>query len=103
VVLVLLRWKTVPQEYEETKKVAAAVVEASLLARLQQGDSIELWDAAFDAGLISFTADGSVLTSPTLSVEAARALRLEMRPRINLLTPNHEVMLQNHRTRHHFS
>jgi hypothetical protein len=62
-----------------------------------------LWDAAFDAGLISFTADGTVLTSPTLSVEAARALQLEMRPRLQSLTPNHELMLQNHRTRHRFS
>jgi hypothetical protein len=62
-----------------------------------------LWDAAFDAGLISFAADGSVLTSPTLSEEAARTLQLEMRPRLHSLTPNHEALLQKHRTRHRYS
>ena len=29
-----------------------------------------LWDAAFDAGLISFADDGSVLRSPSLAAEA---------------------------------
>jgi hypothetical protein len=62
-----------------------------------------LWDAAFDSGLISFATDGSVLTSPKLSEEAARALQLETRPRLHSLTPNHEALLQNHRTRHRFS
>jgi putative restriction endonuclease len=34
-----------------------------------------LWDAAFDAGLISFADDGTVLASPELSATARTAAR----------------------------
>lgn len=59
-----------------------------------------LWDAAFDAGLIGFTADGTPIVSPSLSGNAAAALRLEAAPVILGLTPQHEELLRRHRERH---
>jgi predicted restriction endonuclease len=56
-----------------------------------------LWDAAFDAGLISFTADGTPIVSPALSGNAAVALRLEAAPVLYGLTPQHEELLRRHR------
>jgi hypothetical protein len=41
-----------------------------------------LWDAAFDAGLISFADDGTVLRSPNLTAEAAAALNLDSATRL---------------------
>ncbi|MDP9049934.1 MAG: HNH endonuclease, partial [Acidobacteriota bacterium] len=59
-----------------------------------------LWDAAFDAGLVSFTADGVTLASPTLSESAALALSLAAQPVLHGLTPQHEVLLKRHRTKY---
>src|SRR5438105_12314738 len=35
-----------------------------------------LWDAAFDAGLVSFADDGTAVTTPRLTIASATALRL---------------------------
>lgn len=59
-----------------------------------------LWDAAFDACLITFTADGVPLPSPTLSESAALALGLATRPVLHGLRPQHEVLLKRHRAKH---
>lgn len=59
-----------------------------------------LWDAAFDAGLISFSDDGAPIASPALSPGAARALQLETSPVLTGLTPSHRFLLQRHRARH---
>jgi hypothetical protein len=59
-----------------------------------------LWDAAFDAGLISFTADGAVLASSSLSESAVLALGLANQPVLRGLTPRHEVLLNRHREKH---
>lgn len=59
-----------------------------------------LWDAAFDAGLVGFTADGVVITSCNLSSEAAVALLIETRHTLRGLAPPHEPMLRYHRERH---
>jgi hypothetical protein len=60
-----------------------------------------LWDAAFDSGLISFFASGTPIVSPSLSGNAAAALRLDADPILHGLTPQHEELLQRHRERHH--
>jgi hypothetical protein len=39
-----------------------------------------LWDAAFDAGLVSFAYDGTVLASPELSAAARTVLGIEKAP-----------------------
>jgi len=59
-----------------------------------------LWDAAFDAGVISFSDDGEVLRSPVLSEAAASALQLSPNLRLPSLTAAHRVNLQGHRTKH---
>jgi hypothetical protein len=59
-----------------------------------------LWDAAFDAGLVSFTADGVPLPSPTLSPSAALALGIVTHPVLHGLTPQHEALLKRHRANH---
>ena len=56
-----------------------------------------LWDAAFDADLVSFTADGIPLRSPALSESAALALGLATNPVLAGLTPQHEALLKRHR------
>jgi hypothetical protein len=59
-----------------------------------------LWDAAFDAGLVSFSADGVPLPSPTLSQSAALALGIVTHPVLHGLTPQHEALLKRHRAMH---
>lgn len=59
-----------------------------------------LWDAAFDAGLISFTINGIPVVSPSLSGRATSALRLDGAPVLRGLTPQHEELLRRHRERH---
>ena len=69
-----------------------------------------LWDAAFDAGLVSFGDDGTPLLALSLSAAAVAALALSAPsgiltdlPALTGLLPAHLVNLQNHRTRHSFS
>lgn len=59
-----------------------------------------LWDAAFDAGLISFADDGSVLRSPNLTAAAVTALTLDSAQPLQPLTDLHRVNLARHRARH---
>ncbi|ASR08865.1 restriction endonuclease [Rhizobium leguminosarum bv. viciae] len=57
-----------------------------------------LWDAAFDAGLISFDDDGKPVASPALSDIAAERLSLYTAPPLSL-TPAHRENLSWHRLR----
>ena len=59
-----------------------------------------LWDAAFDCGLISFADDGTVLSSPNLTSQAAEALKLVFAPVLQPLTDLHRANLARHRVRH---
>lgn len=59
-----------------------------------------LWDAAFDAGLVSFADDGTALASPELSAAARTALGLDSAPRILHLRDGHRTNLAVHRARH---
>jgi hypothetical protein len=61
-----------------------------------------LWDAAFDSGLVSFAADGTVLASPRLSIAAHTALGIERATRLPNLRATHRANLAAHRTRHCF-
>ena len=61
-----------------------------------------LWDAAFDAGLVSFGDDGAPLTSPRLSETAATALGLQAGGRLSGLTAGHRENLTWHRMRYGF-
>jgi hypothetical protein len=61
-----------------------------------------LWDAAFDAGLVSFANDGIVLTRPELSAAAGAALGIESAPRLPNLRDAHCANLAAHRARHGF-
>lgn len=56
-----------------------------------------LWDAAFDAGLVSFDDDGGAICSPSLTPAAAKALGAEQAPSISDLTPGHRTRLAVHR------
>jgi putative restriction endonuclease len=58
------------------------------------------WDAAFDAGLVSFADDGAALFSPTLSAAARTALGLS---EALSLTDQHRAKLAWHRARHGFA
>jgi hypothetical protein len=62
-----------------------------------------LWDAAFDAGLVSFADDGSVLASPNLSAAARIALGIDKTPRLLSLRDTHRANLAAHRARHGLS
>jgi predicted restriction endonuclease len=62
-----------------------------------------LWDAAFDAGLVSFADDGTVLASPELSAAARNALGIERAPQLTNLRDAHRTNLATHRARHGFS
>lgn len=55
-----------------------------------------LWDAAFDAGLISFADDGRAIASPRLSDAAAEKLALSTAIPLTL-TPEHRVNMAWHR------
>jgi HNH endonuclease len=59
-----------------------------------------LWDAAFDAGLVSFADDGTALASSELSAAAQTALGVDTAPRILNLRGGHRGNLVVHRTRH---
>jgi len=59
-----------------------------------------LWDAAFDAGLVSFADDGTAVLSPKLSDEARSALAPEAASPLARLTPAHHGNLAWHRARY---
>jgi hypothetical protein len=61
-----------------------------------------LWDAGFDAGLVSFADNGTVLASPGLSASARAALGVESAPHLSNLRDAHRVNLAAHRARHGF-
>ena len=62
-----------------------------------------LWDAAFDAGLVSFLDDGTPITSPRLSEPAATALGLHFDGKLIGLTDAHRANLAWHRSRYGFA
>ncbi len=62
-----------------------------------------LWDAAFDQGLISFSDNGFVLTSPALSPEAHAALSFDEPCQLSGLTEAHRMNLARHREKHGFA
>lgn len=59
-----------------------------------------LWDAVFDAGLITFSGEGKPIAAPDLSASALRALRLDESPVLTGITNAHELMLVRHRAKH---
>jgi predicted restriction endonuclease len=61
-----------------------------------------LWDAAFDKGLVSFSDDGTVLSSPTLSVDACKALAIDKIPKLANLRDGHRANLRRHRAKYNF-
>jgi hypothetical protein len=63
-----------------------------------------LWDAAFDAGLVSFADDGALLTAAALSPVAAGILNnSRMTPAPLSFTDAHQQNMRRHRSRHGFS
>lgn len=54
------------------------------------------YDAAFDAGLITFTHDGRLRVSSELSVEDTARLGIDPSAQISGLTPKHRVYLEHH-------
>jgi putative restriction endonuclease len=62
-----------------------------------------LWDAAFDAGLVSFADDGTLLAAVSLSPAARVALDCEKQsPSAVSLTSVHQANMQRHRLRYGF-
>jgi putative restriction endonuclease len=61
-----------------------------------------LWDAAFDAGLVSFADDGTAIASPRLTTDSATALGLSNANRLTGLTGTHRANLAWHRSRYGF-
>ena len=61
-----------------------------------------LWDAAFDAGLISFDDEGHPLCSPALTPAAAGLLKAQSVCPL-MLTAAHRTNLAHHRAKHGFS
>ena len=55
-----------------------------------------LWDAAFDAGLVTFDEMGRAIASPRLCSKAASELRIESAPPLSL-TDEHREQLKWHR------
>lgn len=55
-----------------------------------------LWDAAFDAGLVTFDNEGRVIASPNLGEAAMRELGIEAAPRL-MLTDEHRARMDWHR------
>lgn len=55
-----------------------------------------LWDAAFDAGLVTFDDNGVILTSPRLEIAAHQALSIGQAPRL-ALRDEHQPYLAYHR------
>jgi hypothetical protein len=62
-----------------------------------------LWDAAFDAGLVSFGDDGAPITSSRLSEAAAAALGLHFDGKLSSLTDAHRANLAWHRSQYGFT
>ena len=63
-----------------------------------------LWDAAFDAGLISFADDGALLTAISLSLVARAVLdSSRLSPAAISLTANLRSNMKCHRSRHSFT
>lgn len=62
-----------------------------------------LWDAAFDAGLVSFGDNGAPITSPRLSQAAATALGLPLDGKLLGLTDAHRANLAWHRSQYGFT
>jgi len=60
-----------------------------------------LWDAAFDAGLVSFDDSGTALLSPVITEAAAERLNSQSAGRLKL-TDVHRGNLVRHRVRHGF-
>ncbi|HKN26571.1 MAG TPA: HNH endonuclease signature motif containing protein [Roseiarcus sp.] len=58
-----------------------------------------LWDAAFDAGKISFADDGVVLFHPSLGPIERALLLANAAPRLVAIAPKHLVNLERHRKR----
>jgi len=58
-----------------------------------------LWDAAFDAHLVSFEDDGSVIASPRLSLAASSILAISSGLRLKGLSEGHKARLSWHRAR----
>jgi HNH endonuclease len=61
-----------------------------------------LWDAAFDAGLVSFGDDGAPITSSRLSEAAVAAFGLHFGGKLSGLTGAHRANLTWHRSRYGF-
>lgn len=59
------------------------------------------WDAAFDAGLISFTDDGAAIASAHLEATALEVLHVTEAPQIPL-EDSHRIQLQKHRRKYGF-
>ena len=59
-----------------------------------------LWDAAFDAGLVSFADNGAVLVSPQVTQAASTGLGLGDGRALMGLTASHRSNLVWHRSRH---
>lgn len=59
-----------------------------------------LWDAAFDAGLVSFDDAGRVMASPRLTIAAVHALNLHLGATLSGLTEAHRLNLEWHRTKY---
>lgn len=61
-----------------------------------------LWDAAFDAGLIGFGDDGTILSSSTLTQSARAQLNFQNTNPLARLTDAHRANLARHRLKHGF-
>jgi predicted restriction endonuclease len=61
-----------------------------------------LWDAAFDAGLVSFGDDGAPIMSTRVSEAAASALGLRVDGKLTGLTDAHRENLAWHRAQYGF-
>ncbi len=61
-----------------------------------------LWDAAFDAGLVSFGNEGEAIASPRLTSVAAGALNLQLGAKLRGLTEAHQANLAWHRKKYGF-
>jgi HNH endonuclease len=61
-----------------------------------------LWDAAFDKGLVSFTDEGKLCVTPSLSEVARRALAVDSTPALIGLKDAHHANLAIHRKRYGF-
>jgi hypothetical protein len=59
-----------------------------------------LWDAAFDAGLVSFDLTGKPLVSKSLSANALQVLQLDKSPVLRGITRAHDETLTRHRKKH---